>query len=294
MKMFFNKLITCSIFFIFISSFSLFAVEWPQEDYNNKDAFISYFGQNVAGRISTSLIFSQPSEIKAVKDGKVLIVMSDISDDSDFFPSTLGNSVIICHDDDLISVYANLDEESTKEKLGTKKVVKEGDIIGESGNSGWQQTFSNLEFQIIDLQKSSAINPKILLPRAENEIEYTLSGIMLQNKDGKLFDIKENKIYPSGLYKVFQARNKIAVPYKTTVTINGVVVDEIAFDTIGQENGKLYITGKQKYKSVELYPDDDLLLLGEMTLTPGRSTLGLTAQNFLGGIKQQNYVISIY
>ena len=53
---------------------------------------------------------------------------------------------------------------------------------------------------------------------------------MLQNKDGKLFDIRENKVYPSGLYKVFQTRNKIAAPYKTTVTINGVVVDEISFD----------------------------------------------------------------
>ncbi|MBO4639114.1 MAG: M23 family metallopeptidase [Treponema sp.] len=272
---------------------SLFAVEWPQEDYNN-NAFNSYFGQNVSGRISSSLVFSEPAEVKAIKDGKVLIVMADVSDDSEFFPSTLGNSVILCHDDDLISVYANLDGESLQDQIGTKSYLKEGDIIAATGNSGWQETRSNLEFQIIDLQKSTAINPKILLPRSENEIEYALTGIMLQNKDGKLFDIRENKIYPSGLYKVFQTRNKIVAPYKTTVTINGVVVDEIAFDTIGQENGKLYLTGKKKYTSEELYPDDTLLLLGEMMLTPGRSTLGLTAQNFLGKIKQQSYIISIY
>ena len=272
----------------------LLAVEWPQEEFN-KDSIKSYFGQNIGGAISTSLIFKNPSEVKAINDGIVLIVMSDETDDSEFFPSTLGNAVIVCHDDDLISVYANLDSESIKENIGTKKSVKQGEKIGETGNSGWQETQSNLEFQIIDIQKSAAINPKILLPRTENEIEYSMTGIMLQNKDGKLFDIKENKIYPSGSYKVFQTRNKIAVPYKTTITINGVVLDEISFDTVGQENGKLYVTGeKEKYKASDLYPDNTLILLGTLMLTPGRSTLGITAQDFLGKAKQQNYVLSIY
>ena len=283
------------IFLMFFTAAPLFGVEWPQESYTNSD-FISYFGQNISGRISTSVIFSEPAEVKAIKDGKILIVMSDISDDSDFFPSTLGNTVILCHDDDLISVYANLDGETTLQTVESKTELKEGEIIGETGNSGWQKNRSNLEFQIIDLQNSNAINPKILLPRSENEIDYTITGVMLENKEGKLFDIRESKTYSSGLYKIYQIRNKIAVPYKTTITMNGVVVDEIAFDTIGQENGKLYITGekKNKYNAQELYPDDTLILLGEAMLTPGRSTLGLTVQSFLGKVKQQSYVIAIY
>ena len=279
---------------LIIISCPIFAIEWPQEEFN-KDSLISYFGQNISGTISTSLIFKDPAEIKAINDGKVLIIMSDESDDSEFFPSTLGNAIILCHDDDLISVYANLDNDSVIENLGTKNQVKEGDIIAETGNSGWQQTRSNLEFQIIDLQKSKAINPKILLPRTENEIDYSLTGIMLQNKDGKLFDIRENKIFPSGNYKVFHTRNQIAVPYKTTLTINGVVNDEISFDTVGQEYAKLYVTGeKSKYTAEDLYPDDTLILLGTLMLTPGRSTLGITVQNFLGKTKQQNYILSIY
>ncbi len=288
-----KKIFFTIITFILISS-SLAAVDWPQDEYN-KDALLSYFGQNVGGRISTSLIFKDPAEVKAINDGKVLIVMSDESDDSEFFPSTLGNALIVCHDDDLISVYANLDADSMNEKMGNKKTVNEGDILGETGNSGWQQTRSNLEFQIIDLQKSSAINPKILLPRTENEIDYSITGIMLQNKEGKFFDIRETRTFPSGSYKVYQTRNKIAVPYKTTITINGVEHDQIAFDTIGQENGKLYISGeKNKYTVLEIYPDNNLIMLGSLMLTPGRSTLGLTSQDFLGKVKHLDYVISIY
>ena len=282
-----------------LASFLLFgsllsAVEWPQEEFN-KDSVMSYFGQNISGAISTSLIFKDPTPVKAINDGKILIVLSDQADDSEFFPSTLGNAVILCHDDDLISVYANLDAESLETNLGNKDSVSVGQVIGETGNSGWQEKRSNLEFQIIDIQKSTAINPKILLPRTENELEYSMNGIMLQNKDGKLFDIRENKVYPSGSYKVFQTRNKIAVPYKTTITINGVVLDGISFDTVGQENGRLYVSGeKSKYTASDLYPDDTLILLGSLMLTPGRSTLGLTTQDFLGKNKQLNYVLSIY
>ena len=273
---------------------TLFAIEWPQED-NNKDAFVSYFGQNIGGSISTSLIFKDPAQVNAINDGTILIIMSNETDDSSFFPSTLGNAVILCHDDDLISVYANLDYDTVDENLGIKKSVKEGEIIGETGNSAWQKTRSNLEFQIIDLQNSTAINPKILLPRTENEIDYSMNGIMLQNKEGKFFDIKENKVFPSGQYKVFQTRNKVAVPYRTTLTINGVLLDGIAFDTVGQENGKLYVIGeKEKYLASELYPDDTLILLGTLMLAPGRSTLGLTTQNFLGKTKQLDYILSIY
>ena len=280
--------------FFILFNFSFFAIEWPQEEYN-KDAVLSYFGQNIGGAISTSLIFKDPSEIKAINDGKVLVVLSDESDNCSFFPSTLGNAVILCHEDDLISVYANLDGETINENLGTKKSVKEGDILGETGNSGWQKTRNNLEFQIVDLQNSTAINPKILLPRTENEIEYSINGIMLKNKDGKFFDIKENKVFPAGSYNVYQTRNKIAVPYKTTTTINGVVLDEISFDTVSQKNGKLYVNGaKEKYTNTDLYPDDTLILIGTLMLTPGRSTLGITAQDFLGKIKQQNYILSIY
>ena len=52
------------------SFFSVFAIEWPQEEFN-KEAIQSYFGQNLGNSISTSLIFKDPSEVKAINDGKV-------------------------------------------------------------------------------------------------------------------------------------------------------------------------------------------------------------------------------
>jgi len=281
------------LFTLILTVFSISAVEWPLAE-QSEESIVSYFAQNTGGKISTSLLFKEPTEVQAVKDGRILIIMSDIEDDSEFFPSALGTSVIIAHNDDLISVYSNLDRDSVKEKTEGKKQLLEGEVFGQTGNSGWQKDQSSLEFQIMDIQNSAAINPKILLPRSEKEIDYRFGNVYLKNKEGKLYDLKENKVFPSGSYRVYHTRNAIAIPYKITATINGVIVDEIAFDTISSQNGKLYVNGKKQYSALDLYPDESLLFSGDLMLTPGKSTLAITIENYLGKTKQTSYILSIY
>ena len=271
---------------------SVFAFDWPQANVT-KDSFNSYFGQNRGGILSTSIIFSEPEEVKAAEDGYVIAVLTDNADDSDFFPSTLGTAVILSHSDDLLSVYANLDAQTLTLKNQNERTIDAGAIIASSGNSGFQDNHGNLEFQIIDAKNKSAINPKVLMPRAEEEIPLSLSGIMIGSKNNDFYDINLYKTYNSGLYKVYFKRNPIASPYKTSVSINGVIVDQLSYDMITQENNKLCIIGKKKYTDSDIFPNDDLQLLGEAMFTPGRATLGLTISDTLGNIKQLNYNIVI-
>ena len=79
--------------FLLITSIA-FCFDWPQADVT-KDSFNSYFGQNRGGILSTSIIFSEPEEVRAAEDGYIIAVLTENSDDSDFFPSTLGTAVII-------------------------------------------------------------------------------------------------------------------------------------------------------------------------------------------------------
>lgn len=286
------KKILFTVSFILCSSF-LFSFEWPQTN-NENNSIKSYFGQKRGNQISSSLIFENPEPVKCIEDGTLLIVMSDENDDSCFFPSTLGTSVIISHDDSLISVYGNLSSESVKENLNKTTYVKSGDILGEIGNSSWKSGTSSLEFQIIDTKKNTAINPKVLLSRTNNELPLTLNDIVVENKNGNRFNLKTTKSFQSGLYRVYQKRNFVAAPYKTTVTINGVVVDQISYDAINQENNKIYVVGKKKYTNSDIYPDDEYQLLGETTFTAGKSTLGLYIEDFLGKSVQNNFIINIY
>ena len=277
---------------IFITT-SLFAFEWPLSEVT-EESYTSYFGQNRGGLISASLCFKEPGEVKAAETGYILAIITDNNDDTDFFPSTLGTSVILAHDDTLLSVYGNLDKDTLTLNDVNEKVVDSGAILGNTGNSAWQNDTSHLEFQIIDTKDKSAINPKVLMPRSEKEIPLTLTGIFIENKNKDFIDINVYKSFPSGLYRVYRKRNPVAAPYRTSVSINGIVLDQISYDTVSQENQKLVITGKKKYTSTDVYPDDYLQLLGEAMFTQGKITLGLAESDILGNVKQLNYNISVW
>lgn len=277
---------------LILTSFAAFCFDWPQIEVT-KNAFNSYFGQNRGGILSTSVIFSEPEEVKAAENGYITAILTENTDDSYFFPSTLGTAVILSHNDDLISVYGNLDEETLTIKNENEHTIDSGATIASSGNSGYQENNGNLEFMIIDAKNKSAINPKVLMPRAEEEIPLSLSGIMIVSKNNDYYDINTYKTYTSGLYKVYFKRNPVASPYKTSVSINGVIVDQLSYDMITQENNKLCIIGKKKYTDTDIFPNDNLQLLGEVMFTPGRATLGLSISDILGNIKQLNYNIVI-
>ncbi len=277
---------------VILISLSAFAFDWPQAEVTN-NSFNSYFGQNRGGILSTSIIFSEPEEVKAAENGYITAIITENNDDSDFFPSTLGTAVIIAHNDELISVYGNLDAETLTLKNENEHTVDAGATIASSGNSGYQENHGNLEFKIIDAKNKSAINPIVLMPRAQEEIPLSLSGIIIVSKNNDYYDINTYKTYTSGLYKVYFKRNPVASPYKTSVSINGVIVDQLSYDMITQENNKLCIIGKKKYTDADIFPNDDLQLLGEAMFTPGRVTLGLSISDMLGNVKQLNYNIVI-
>ena len=269
-----------------------FSFDWPQKEVS-KNSFNSYFGQNRGSILSTSVIFSEPEEVMAAEDGYITAILTENNDDSDFFPSTLGTAVILAHNDDLISVYGNLDAETLTLNNEDEHTIDAGAIIASSGHSGYQENKGNLEFKIIDAKNKAAINPSVLMPRAEEEIPLTLTGIIIVSKNDDYYDINTYKTYNSGLYKVYFKRNPIASPYKTSVSINGVIVDQLSYDMITQENNKLCIIGKKKYTDSDIFPNNDLQLLGEVMFTPGRATLGLSISDMLGNVKQLNYNILI-
>jgi hypothetical protein len=281
-------IITLSVIFAVTS---LFAFSWPVEDIEASN-IQSYFGQRRGNSISTSFIFSDPSHVKAIGDGRLLIYTNDSSDEAFLFPSTLGSSVMIQHSEDLVSVYGNLERTSIKANLDLKNTFTENEEIGTTGNSGYQTKRSTLELQIFDSLKSTSINPKIFMPRTQNEVPYVLSPIVLKNKSGELFEISEPS-FKSGTYKIYQRRNSIATPYKSTTTINGVEIDQLSYDKIDEENNRIYISGKKKYLSSDVYPDGNLFLLGEVILTQGKSTLGIQVEDYLGNTKKINYSILV-
>jgi len=279
--------------FAFFSLFSLLhAFEWPKKNINSEN-ITSYFGQNISQTISTSILISETESVMTSENGKLLLIYNDFDDDSDFFPSTYGAAVIIEHEDNLISVYGNLEKKSIK--LNEDNLTANlSDEIAMTGHSGYQKNDKTLEFQIIDTKEHKAINPKLLLPQNIQEVPLTLSGLILKNKNNTYYDLSIYKNFSSGIYKIYKKRDSVSVPYYSAILANGEIKDYITLDTIVEENNNSIVTGSIKYDTESFYPDEKLILLGEVTLSPGKTTLTIQIADIKNVIKQQLYNITVY
>ncbi|WP_147615896.1 hypothetical protein [Treponema pectinovorum] len=281
-----------SFAFIILSSISTFAFDWPQNEIMS-DSFFTYFAQLRGSLLSSSLIFSGSTQIKTVEKGYVTMVLSEHDEEPFLFESTLGNAVLQMHDDKLLTVYANLDSQGQNERYLLDKVEKAVDL-GECGISGWQEKNALLEFQVIDLVSKTILNPRILMPRFGNELPLNLSNICAINKKGAEIDFSSQKKIASGTYLLYADRQERAMPYKTTVLVNGALADTITYDTIVQIEGKLCTKGKKNYPTALIYPDSKKQLLAEISIPKGKTKITLIIADILGKEKTQTYNLEVF
>lgn len=272
---------------------AVFSFDWPQKE-TESDSFYSYFGQLRGSTISSSLIFKNSSDVKASDRGTVTVILSDHGDDFGWFESSLGNSVIIAHNDGLSTVYSNLDDGSVPESLEDSREVKGGDFLGTSGNSGWQEGQSCLEFKVFDSKNSSAVNPRILMPRIGKELPLSIGTVTLTDKNGTAHNLLIERRLPAGTYSVYRTRQPVAVPYKTIVAINGATVESICYDVLKESDGRLCAQGNARYPAAELYPDKSRQLAGKAELSKGTNTLSITVVNILNSASTISYKLEIY
>lgn len=265
-----------------------FAFDWPQNEIMS-DSFYSYFGQLRGGTISTSLVFSESEEVKSADSGRILAVITE-HDEDDLFESTLGNAVIVTHKDNLATIYANLDSEN-QENLFEMKTIEAGTKLGNTSNSGWQTGEACLEFQVLDTKNGNYVNPRILMPRIGNELDLTLKNLSATNRKGDNFDFNITKNLQAGTYLLYRERQETAMPYKTTVFVNGAAADSISYDTLIVKDGKICVNGKRAYSIEQVYPDNGKQLLGEISLPKGKNTVTALVQDILGKEKQITYTI---
>ncbi len=268
--------------------FKVFSFDWPQNEIMS-DSFFSYFAQKRGGTISSSLVFSESETVKAADDGKIIVFITE-HDEGDIFDSPLGNAIIISHKEKLETVYANLDSQNFP-ALSDEKEVSKGTPLGFTSNSGWQKGEACLEFQVIDTENENYVNPRILMPRIGKELPLTIKNVRAVNKKGETFYLDNQKKLASGVYLLYRDRQDVAMPYKTTITINGAASENLSYDVLSEKDGHLFIAGKRNYAVETVYPDDESQLLGEITLSKGKNTVTSIISDILGKKTQITYTI---
>ena len=131
------------------------------------------------------------------------------------------------------------------------------------------------------------------MPRIGKELQLTIKNVTAISKKGVSYDLGTVKNMPSGVYQLYREKQDIAMPYKTTVYINGAVADTLTYDTLSESNGRICVTGKKNYDVNIMYPNDEQQFLGEITLPKGKTQIIVVAADILGKEKQIVYTVEV-
>ena len=280
--------------FLGLAAAGIFGFDWPAKNFDPNQSILS-FAQNREGAFNTSLVFEDAQGALATDSGKIIAVITEHQNDGDWFESPLGNTLIVSHDDELISIYGNLTLQSAV-GLAQKKEVKADEDLGMTGQSSWNENAedASLEFQISDSNAKTFINPLILMPRALKQKKISMEGISIENQFGRSYPIANLRSVPAGIYKVYKKRQKDATVFKTSVYVNGREVEKITKDTIKVQSGKLFLAGSSNYTKEDFFPNGETEFLGRLFLPHGSNTVQINAQDIYENTSAATYVISGY
>ena len=104
------------------------AFEWPVSELYP----VSIFGQKKEQSVECGIVLEKTELVRAAGNGTVLLTI-DSGYSPHGFPGTLGNAVIVAHDEGLVTIYGNL---SSLDRIEQRTTVETGTILGEAGASG--------------------------------------------------------------------------------------------------------------------------------------------------------------
>ena len=131
------------------------------------------------------------------------------------------------------------------------------------------------------------------MPRIGKELPLTIKNVTAISKKGTVYDLGTVKAMPSGVYQLYREKQEIAMPYKSSVLINGAVAESITYDTLTESNGKICASGKKNYDVSIMYPDSEEQFLGEITFTKGKCEITVILADILGKEKQIVYTVEV-
>jgi hypothetical protein len=265
----------CSFFLPFFVS----AMEWPVSEL----APVRLFGQRSLGSIERGITFEKADTVHASGHGILLLTLEQ-NRNMDNFPGTLGNSVILAHDDGLLSIYGNLGE---IDRIREQVKIDSLSLIAITGQSGWGNS-GDLLFQVVDTEKKNFLNPLMLLPSLKDTHGPSIKNVIAVSQQNQLYPFGSVKSIRQGKYRLYaditDSVDKSSTPlspFRISVLINGSEYLTMPFEVLKQDKGRVFLY-KSDFTFEKLYSDPERIYLGEITLTRGRSDISIIARDTAG------------
>lgn len=262
--------------------FPVFSLETPSDGVMD-----SVLGKTRFGEVERGITYADSENVRVAGHGFLLMKFQKKYG----FPSTLGNSVIIAHDNGLVSVYGNLEDESITEFDN----IQSGSTIARTGNSAFGNS-GDLIFQVIDTVQKAKLNPLLLLPEIQDKSRPALDSLVLTNSQGTDYAIYQNRRIRPGEYRVYVSsydtigRPGVRMPvYKTTFFVNGQEICEMRTETLKEKDGTLYYSGDSEIKvKADTGKGTEI---GSVLLKPGKNTVSVELVDLAKNSSTFNWVI---
>lgn len=255
------------------------ALEWPVAEVRPT----RFFGQRAERRIERGVTLENADIVRSAGNGALVFSMEQNRNMSGF-PGTLGNAVIIAHDDSLLSVYGNLD---SLERLEARTMVETGTILASAGTSGWTKR-GTLLFQVVDQERKTMLNPLLVLPSRPDTRGPSIKNVIAVAANNQIALLGSARYIRQGKYRLYADildtidGSQIALaPFRVSVLLNGTECMTIPFEVLKEKDGKLYLDSPE-YTSETLYSDPDRMYLGTLTMNRGRADIAIIARDTAG------------
>lgn len=268
----------------------LFAFEWPMEIESLNDIRF-FFLENRKTFISPSLVFPKGETIFLSEAGKNIFRFEKNSYCGQF-PSTLGNALVIAHENDMRSIYANLGEFAIDE---TKDFLQGGSEIALSGHSGWHEEESGLEFIVIDTKNKTLINPLLVLPMNLKALDFSVGKLFLKDIRGEYRELANGKSFEEGVYILYRETKEKMPFFKNLVSLNGNTLDSLNNDSLSLWDKKLVLktSGGTNLDFETNFPREGMQYVCEVKLSRGKSTLIVQIFDIFANKKQIQYTFDV-
>lgn len=281
---------TVLLFALALLGLSVTALEWPVTDFNP----LRFFGQRSEGVIERGITIDNADIVRAAGHGRVLVTLEQNGNMSGF-PGTLGNAVILAHDDGLITVYGNL---GSLDRIGDMVQIESQTILAQTGTAGWGKPH-NFVFQVVDQLKKTALNPLLLLPSLKDSCGPSIKNVIVVSRNNQSSPLGSVKSVRQGKYRLYadvsdtiDGSSHELSPFRISVLINGSEYSSVPFELLREEKGQLFLSSPD-YSWMNLYSDPSRLYLGEIALTRGRADISIIARDIAGNERSVMFGLQI-
>lgn len=244
--------------------------------------------------MSRGMSFSETDSVRAAGNGKLLITLEKNRNFTGF-PGTLGNAVILVHDEGLATVYGNL---ATTDRLETAANPESQSILAPAGSGAWGGD-REVRFEVLDLANKTVLNPLMLLPAMKDTKGPRIRNAVAVSETGQTYTLGTTKYVKQGQYRLYadvadslETGSADYAPFRITVLVNGKEQMAMPFEIMKSKDGAVFLS-RPDFTFSRLYADPERIFLGAITFMRGKTDVSLLVRDFAGNERSAQFTLII-